>query len=388
MNSHEAENLFKLTPLEHDLTQRLQQVIQSEIAACNGVISFSRYMELALYYPGLGYYSNPLFKFGEQGDFVTSPLISNLFGQLLARQLSELFSFGVKPQILEFGAGNGKLAADILQALGEKIEHYYILELSADLVQWQAETIRQQVPQFMAKVVWLTGLPEQFEGVMLANEVLDAQPCNLVAFDNGAITGVGVTHDATGFHYTNYPLDSESLALAQELDLPYADYLTEVNLASRGFMRSLATSLKHGAILLIDYGYGESEYYHPEKTRGTLRGFYRQHVLNDVLQYPGLIDITTSVNWTSIVTTSTSNDLDFIGYTNQAGFLFNCGLAAAMLNLQAELQNNEYLAVSNQINKLISPTEMGESFKVCGFSKGLEQDNWLGFTDYDKSYSL
>ena len=119
-----------------------------------------------------------------------------------------------------------------------------------------------------------------------------------------------------------------------------------------------------------------------------MRGFYRQHVLNDVLQYPGLIDITTSVNWTSIVTTSTSNDLDFIGYTNQAGFLFNCGLAAAMLNLQAELQNNEYLAVSNQINKLISPTEMGESFKVCGFSKGLEQDNWLGFTDYDKSYSL
>lgn len=389
MSNNELDSLFQLGLDEQELTQNLQQIIHSEIKANSGVISFSRYMELALYYPGLGYYSNPLFKFGEPGDFVTAPLVSNLFGQLLARQVDELFGFGIKPQILEFGAGNGRLAVDILAALGDKLDVYYILELSADLASRQAELIHDEVPQFASKVVWLTTLPTEFEGVMLANEVLDAQPCNLVHFDAGQIDGVGVTCDDSGrFSYVNYALDAESLAIANELNLSYVDYLTEVNLASRGFMRSLATSLKHGAIVLVDYGYGESEYYHADKTRGTLRGFYRQHVLNDVLQYPGLIDITASVNWSSIATTGVESGLDLIGYTTQAGFLFNCGLAELMVQRKAELSAPQYLALSNQINKLISPAEMGEAFKVCGFSKGVDQENWLGFSNYDKSYAL
>lgn len=389
MSNNELNSLFQLSPDEQDLTQCLQQIIRAEIETNSGVISFSRYMELSLYYPGLGYYSNPLFKFGEHGDFVTAPLVSNLFGQLLARQIIELFGFGVKPQVLEFGAGNGQLAVDILKALGDKLDVYYILELSADLASRQAECIRDEVPQFASKVVWLNNLPAEFEGVMLANEVLDAQPCNLVHFDAGQIDGVGVTCDESGrFSYVNYTLDAESLAIANELNLSYVDYLTEVNLASRGFMRSLATSLKHGAILLIDYGYGESEYYHVDKTRGTLRGFYRQHVLNDVLKYPGLIDITASVNWSSIATIGIDSGLDLIGYTTQAGFLFNCGLAELMVQRKAELSAPQYLSLSNQINKLISPSEMGEAFKVCGFSKGLDPENWLGFSHYDKSYAL
>lgn len=389
MSNNELDSLFQLSKGEQDLTKRLQQIIRAEIEANSGVISFSRYMELSLYYPGLGYYSNPLFKFGEHGDFVTAPLVSNLFGQLLARQISELVGFGVKSQVLEFGAGNGQLAVDILAALGDKLDVYYILELSADLASRQAELIRDEVPQFASKVVWLTNLPTEFEGVMLANEVLDAQPCNLVHFDTSLINGVGVTYDESGcFSYVNYTLDAESLAIAGELNLPYADYLTEVNVASRGFMRSLAASLKHGAILLIDYGYGESEYYHADKTRGTLRGFYRQHVLNDVLQYPGLIDITTSVNWSSIATIGIESGLDLIGYTTQAGFLLNCGLAELMARCKVELSVPEYLALSNQINKLVSPSEMGEAFKVCGFSKGVDQESWIGLSNYDKSYAL
>lgn len=389
MINNELDTLFQLSLGERDLTEQLQQIIRAEIEVNSGIISFSRYMELALYYPSLGYYSNPLFKFGEQGDFVTAPLISNIFGQLLARQISELFSFGIKRQVLEFGAGNGQLAVDILMELGDELETYYILELSADLALWQSESISVQVPQFANKVVWLNTLPIGFYGVMIANEVLDAQPCNLAHFDAGSINGVGVMYQPLeGFSYTNYSLDMESLELAKELNLPYTDYLTEISVASRGFMRSLATTLKSGAILLVDYGYGESEYYHADKTRGTLRGFYRQHVLNDVLKYPGLIDITTSVNWSSIATTGVEAGLDLIGYTTQAGFLFNCGLAELMMQSKIELSEQQYLALSNQINKLISPAEMGEAFKVCGFSKGIEQEDWLGFCNYDKSYAL
>ena len=328
-----------LTNGELELSNSLTQIICQEIAQSpQQVIPFSRYMELALYYPSLGYYSNPLFKFGAQGDFITAPMISNLFGHLLARQIQELFSFGCAPTVLEFGAGNGKLAVDILASLGEQIENYYILELSANLIAWQQETLREKVPEYFDKVIWLTELPAEFNGVMLANEVLDAQPCNLIRFDSSKISGVGVGVVEDKFIYQDYPLDSETMHIASELALNYIDYQSEINLASRGFIRSLASSLKHGAILLIDYGYGETEYYHPQKTSGTLRGFHRQQVLDGVLEYPGLCDITASVNWRSVVSTAIESGLDFIGYTNQASFLLNCGLAEVMEQLQKQLK--------------------------------------------------
>lgn len=380
--------VFNLSSEELALSEELSTIIRQEIESSGGVIAFSRYMELALYYPQLGYYSNPLFKFGASGDFVTAPLISNLFGHLISRQLSELFSFGVAANILEFGAGNGKLAADILSTLGEQIEHYYILELSADLRACQEEMLRQKVPEFMSKVVWLNQLPSNFNGIMLANEVLDAQPCNLLRFEGKKITGVGVTVAGDGFKYHDYRLDNESLHVAQQLNLDYEDYLSEVNLASRGFMRSLGENLQHGAILLIDYGYGETEYYHPQKKFGTLRAFHRQQVLDQVLLYPGLCDITASVNWSSIATTAIEHGLDFIGYTTQAAFLFNCGLSEVMAELHTNLDDAKYLQLSNQVNRLISPNEMGSSFKVCGFSKGLQNDSWRGFDSHDLSYTL
>lgn len=388
MTDNNAE-LFQLSPEEHQLTQKLQSIINHEIEQSGGVISFARYMELALYYPSLGYYSNPLFKFGARGDFVTAPLISDLFGQLIARQISELFSFGLDANILEFGAGNGKLACDILITLGSQIEHYYILELSADLALWQRAMIAERCPQYLSKVLWLESLPAGFNGVMLANEVLDAQPCNLVSVNNQEISELGVGYSPeSGYFYRDYCASSPAVNVIQKLNLPYLDYQTEVNLSSRGFIRTLAESLERGAILLIDYGYGASEYYHPQKNRGTLRGFYRQQVLDSVLHYPGICDITASVDWSSIVITALDSQLEFIGYTTQANFLLNCGLTKQMQQLKSELSEPEYLQVSNQINKLVSPNEMGESFKVCGFSKNIEQDEWLGFTSGDRSYSL
>ncbi|MBX9598645.1 MAG: SAM-dependent methyltransferase [Burkholderiales bacterium] len=388
MTDNNAE-LFQLSPEEHQLTQKLQNIINHEIEQAGGTISFARYMELALYYPSLGYYSNPLFKFGAGGDFITAPLISDLFGQLIARQISELFSFGVAAGILEFGAGNGKLACDILMMLGAQITHYYILELSADLALWQRAVIAEKCPEYLSKVVWLESLPERFNGVMLANEVLDAQPCNLVRVNNQEITELGIGYSLDfGYFYHDYRSNSPAVNAARELNLPYLNYQTEINLSSRGFIRSLSESLERGAILLIDYGYGESEYYHPQKNRGTLRGFYRQQVLDSVLYYPGICDITASVDWSSIVSTALDSGLEFIGYTTQANFLLNCGLAKQMQQLKSELSEPEYLKISNQINKLVSPNEMGESFKVCGFSKNIEQDEWLGFSSGDRSYSL
>lgn len=383
-------NIFNFTPAEIELSDSLQAIIANEIAAAGGIIPFQRYMELALYYPGLGYYSNPLFKFGAQGDFVTAPLISNLFGHLIARQFNELFSFGANSNILEFGAGNGKLATDILASIGDQIEHYYILEISADLQHWQRETLASKVPYHLDKVIWLNALPEKFDGVIVANEVLDAIPCELFKLDSNGACGVGVAIDNNngGFIYRDYQLTAASASYVKNLQLDYNAYQSEIHLSALGFTKSIAKMLQTGAILLIDYGYGAREYYQADRKHGTLRGFHRQQVLDNILVYPGLIDITTSVNWSAIANAAIAENCDFIGYTNQAGFLMNCGLTTIMEQLRNELTDTQYLQLSNQINRLISPNEMGVNFKVAGFSKGLPQDSWLGFNDYDLSYAL
>lgn len=386
----QLSDLFQLSTEELQLSQELAAIIHNEIIVNHGVIPFSRYMELALYYPQLGYYSNHLTKFGQHGDFVTSPMVSSMFGQLIAIQLKELFSFGLNSQILEFGAGNGRLMCDILSIMGTDLEFYYIVELSADLINLQRELLALEFPQFIDKVIWLNELPSNFNGVILANEVLDAQPCDLVRFNAGQISGVGVSYDsqAAKFSYLEYPLAELRLNFARQLNLSYNDYITEISLSNAAFIRSLSHILAKGAILLIDYGYGQNEYYHEQRNRGTLRGFYRQHLLDDVLIYPGIIDITASVNWSLIAQVALDSDLELIGYTSQANFLLNCGLIDQLERLREQATQDQYLMLSNQVNRLISPNEMGDLFKVMGFSKGLTQDSWCGFKSNDRSYLL
>ncbi len=384
-----TEQIFQLTDEERGLSSALGQSIRNEIIDHGGVIPFSRYMELALYTPHLGYYSNPLHKFGSGGDFITAPLISPLFGMVLARQIDELWDAQQSRQILEFGAGNGQLALSILANLTYEIEAYYILELSANLVARQRELLAEQIPHLLHKVVWLTELPETFSGIILANEVLDAQPCELVLFNHDSVTGVGVgVNEVQDFIWKSYPLVGESLDIARELSLPYCDYRSEINLASRGFMRTLAQILVKGAILLIDYGYGECEYYHPQKTRGTLRGFYRHQVLDEVLINPGLFDITASVNWSAIAQSGIAGDLELIGYTTQANFLLNCGLTHILEQQKMIVSESQYLQYSNQANQLCASNQMGELFKVMGFSRGLDLESWSGFSNGDRSHLL
>ena len=377
-----------LSPEEVQLSNRLYQKIATEIRQ-QGSIPTSRYIELALYDGQDGYYNNLLHKFGHNGDFITSPNISNLFALCMSVQIKELWQH-TKHNILEIGSGNGQLMLDLLHQLKDLIEHYYIVEISANLVNLQKQQIKKQYPHMLNKIVWLDCLPTDFEGVILANEVLDAQPCEVIMWENNKIYQQMVALSKyNDFIYTADNIGSQELLdLASSIEIKSDKYISEINLNNRGFVKSLSQTLKQGTILLIDYGYSTNEYYSLERNQGTLRGFFRHHLLDNILCYPGLIDITSNVDFSAIAVTAINNQLDFIGYTTQANFLLNCGLVEIMHQNHGILTNADYLKLSNQVNYLTAPDSMGEIFKVIGFSKNMNFINWLGFSNFDRSHSL
>jgi SAM-dependent MidA family methyltransferase len=371
------------------ISQALSQHIADTITAAGGWIPFSRFMELALYAPGLGYYSAGSRKFGRAGDFVTAPELSPLFAASLARQLAELL-----PQtggaIYEFGAGTGRLAADLLtelNALGCPPSAYYIVDLSPDLIERQRESLAERLdPRQLDKVQWLNQLPDSIDGVLIGNEVLDAMPCELVHWTPQAQQrGVTVTDGA--FAFEDRAIAEPLLAeLAAKLSTGMPDYISEISLANRAFLRTLATKLTRGALLLIDYGFPEHEYYHPQRNMGTLIGHYRHHTIHDPFYLPGLMDLTCHVDFTAIAETGIDAGLDLVGYTTQAQFLVNCGLPD-LLNRFDPSDTLKYVPQISAVQKLTSPAEMGELFKVIGFGKGVSID-WLGFNEGDRCRTL
>lgn len=381
-----------LTRTEETLTIELQQKIGKEIAKNANGIPFSRYMELALYDREFGYYNNLLHKFGPKGDFITSPTLSPLFAATIAEQIKELFAYIPIKNILEIGGGNGDLLLGIFAAIGESINKYYVLDLSANLVNYQQEMFNKKFPEYSDKVVWLNDIPNDFMGIILANEVLDAQPFEIINFTNDHVFRRNVTTREDALVYVDLPIDvTKEVALfnlANSINVAEKPYITEINLNNRGFMKTLASQLKTGAILLIDYGYGETEYYAPHKKNGTLRGFFRHNLVENVLQYPGLIDITASVDFSGIATTGINNGLDLIGYTTQANFLLNCGILAIHMDKEDNISAGDFAIRSNQLNKLTSPNYMGDVFKVIGFSKNLDFSDWCGFNNNDRTHTL
>lgn len=380
---------FDLHPEEKLLTQNLKQKIIDKVGS--GYISVSQFMELALYEKDFGYYNNLLHKFGEAGDFITAPMVSPIFSECIARQLKELFGHIPNTRnILEIGAGNGQMMLDIMKLLEDEVSCYYILELSGNLISLQKKLISEKAPHLINKIVWLDTLPSNYEGIILANEVLDAEPCDVIVRDNGKISERVIAIDANNnLVYKEVAIKSpELLEIAQKVIPNVGSYISEISLNNRGFIKSLAQSLSSGFILLMDYGHSESEYYSLAKSRGTLRGFYRHQLIYDILMHPGLIDITASVDFTSVAATAIDNGLDFIGYTTQAGFLLNCGLMELVDSWHKKLTDKEYLRLTNQVNYLTSPNEMGDIFKVIGFSRGIDVDEWLGFSNNDRSYTL
>ena len=385
---------------------RLVEFIRRDIAAHGGWISFARYMELALYAPGLGYYTAGAHKFGAAGDFITAPELSPLFGRTLARQAAEIMASSA-PHILELGAGSGKLAADMLAELeksGNLPDSYAILEVSADLRARQQDTLHNRMPHLRNRVHWLDELPENFSGAIIANEVLDALPVHLVHWRDGAITERGVALSENGFIWQERAIgDAVLLHAAQQArpepvevakskgsgraqDRPVEaasvpdDYVSEICLAACGLVNSLANCLEQGAMLFIDYGFGAREYYHPQRSSGTLMCHYRHHAHDDPFFLPGLQDITAHVNFTGIAECGIDAGLELLGYTSQAFFLINCGITELLQDTSPE-NLRDYLPLSAQLQKLTSPAEMGELFKVialgkniagplCGFARG------------------
>ena len=347
-------------------SQSLQQHIATEIEALGGTMAFSRFMELALYAPRLGYYSGGAAKLGSSGDFTTAPEISPLFGAALARAAAAIIAQSA-PDIIEFGAGTGKLARDVLAALegmGVQVNSYTIIELSGELRARQQEAL-QDLPQ----VRWVDGFPASFSGVVLANEVLDAMPVELVIRKNGAWQRQMVTVEAGRFAFVAAPLPAH-LAAQVARQIPDADalpdgYVTELHPVAEGFMASLAATMKggRGAAFLFDYGFPAREYYLDQRMGGTLMCHYRHHSHPDPFYLPGLQDITAHVDFTAMALASQEAGLPVLAYMNQSSFLLACGIGELLLETDPE-DALRYLPRSKAVHKLVSPSEMGELFKV------------------------
>lgn len=376
MQTSPAASLPAPSPDAAAHSARLAATIREEIGAAGGWISFARYMELALYAPGLGYYTAGAHKFGAAGDFITAPELSPLFGRTLARQVAAIMADSA-PHILELGAGSGKLAADMLGEL-ERMDclpdSYRILEVSADLRERQQALIRQRLPHLLERVSWLDALPESFGGAVVANEVLDALPVHRVRWRDSAMDEIGVAASADGFAWQDRPLTNAALlqaaqAINGQFSLP-DDYASEICLAARGLVNSLAARLQHGAIVFLDYGFGAREFYHPQRDTGTLMCHYRHHAHDDPLFLPGLQDITAHVDFTDIAECGIDAGLALLGYTNQAFFLINNGITDLLADTSPQ-DLTAYLPLSAQLQKLTSPSEMGELFKVIALGKNM-----------------
>jgi len=386
MTRIELPELPPPSPEAQEVSAALLHEIAHEIAASGGWISFARFMERALYAPGLGYYSAGYTKLGAAGDFITAPELSPLFARCLARQLADLRAAGLDT-ILELGPGSGALAAELLpalDALGCPPAQYLMLELSADLRQRQQETLRARAPGGLERVRWLDALPEHFEGIILGNEVLDATPVHIVHTRAGIINEVGVGWD-NGPVWRECAADGELLTVATAVALP-DDYRTEINLAARALTRSLATVLERGVLLFCDYGFPAREFYHPQRSRGTLMCHYRHRTHDDPLCMVGLQDITAHVDFSAVATAAVNAGAAVLGYANQAQFLINTGITDLLGAVSPE-RVRDYAPLAAQAQKLLSPAEMGELFKVIALGKNVQQP-LLGFTRGDRSHTL
>ncbi len=358
----------------------LQALIAQRIAEAGGWLPFDEFMALALYAPGLGYYASgrPTFGLGPQGgsDFVTAPEMSPLFGHALARQVAQALDVTGVDEVWEFGAGSGALAEQVLDALslgGNPPSRYVIVELSGTLRQRQ----QQRLARFGDRVRWVDALPSRVRAVVLGNEVLDAMPVKLLHFDGQVWHERGVVGAAAGFAWADRPTNRRP-----PFDHGHwvAGTVTEVHPHAKGWIRTLAAALEAGAMFLVDYGFGDSEYYHPQRIGGTLMCHHQHRADPDPLTAVGEKDITAHVNFTTIALTGQDAGLAVLGYTTQAHFLLNCGLTDL---LQAASLQERAMA-----QKLITEHEMGEIFKVIGFgAAGVEWDS-MGFAQGDRSHVL
>ncbi len=364
-------------------TEAMVHHIGQQIKDNDGWLSFEQYMHEVLYAPNLGYYSTSLPKFGEQGDFITAPELGDAFGTCLARQAAQVLEQCKNGCILEFGAGSGALAISVLRELNEQgamPKHYYILELSADLRARQARNIEQQLGVLANCVQWLDVLPDAFEGVVLANEVLDAMPVKLFTLRQGKpVEELGVSMmDNENLRWQAVKMPEHISKVVERRCEHLVDpegYQSELGLQGEAWVSSVAQILTSGALLLVDYGFNQATYYHPDRAQGTLMCHYQHHANPDPLHLSGLQDITAHVNFTAIADAAMQQGLELGGYGPQAQFLLALGLLEQMPSIESE---QAQLAYAQEIKKLTMPHEMGELFKVLALTKNINEP-LLGF---------
>jgi len=370
-----------LTSLETEHSQLLSNKIAAKIVSEGGWLGFSRFMEMALYEPGMGYYSAGAHKLGAGGDFTTSPELSPLFGAAICSTLlpvlEGLKAQGLPTQILEFGAGTGKLAQSILSRLndlGFSLDRYDIIEISPDLAQRQKALLDKALADTGASTQckWLSALPENYQGIILANEVIDAIPCDAIIFQNGFWYWHGVIFEDGKFAWKAGKPVEQNLLPESLLGGNFSEgYVTELHTPANAWMHQVAKHLHTGLFLTFDYGFPESEYYHPQRLEGTLMAHHRHHAIQDPFYLTGLCDLTTHVEWSQIARSALAENADDVYLSNQAGYLLDAGIGDIALEIGDPSNPETFLPISNALQKLLSEAEMGELFKVFAFSKNL-----------------
>jgi SAM-dependent MidA family methyltransferase len=372
-------------------SKTLSQLIQQEIAERRQPLSFATFMERALYHPVYGYYNASSFDLGKRGDFTTAPELTPLFGKCIANQCEQLFSVLSEKNILELGAGTGRLACDLLMALKERDalpDHYYIYEISLSLRKRQQALLQKYLPELMDRIVWLDAIPSSLIGIVIANEVLDALPVHCFRIEDGKIKERCVNWDGEQFVWeittpTNTLLEERVKTL-----LPLPDhYESEINLQTPILIETMANALTQGVMLLLDYGYGQREYYRPERNKGTLTCFYQHHHHDNPLIRPGLQDITAHVDFTQVIEVADANGCALLGYTTQAAFLLALGLMVDAAQAELELSATEQIHFHHAIKLLTLPMEMGERVKVMALGKNMDIA-LKGFELQDRSRDL
>ena len=342
-------------------SQDVRAFIREQIAR-HGPLSFADYMQHALYAPGLGYYTAGTQKFGEGGDFITAPEISSLFGKTLANAFAPILKQLNDAVILELGAGSGKCAADILLQLDEPPKHYYILEVSADLRARQQSYLSEHCAEHIDRIIWLDTLPsEPINGVIFANEVIDALPVHCFRLQDNTILEKRVTWQYDQFTWACTEADKTLQQAVSELDIPATTYDAEILLQLSPWLHSLRDCLQQGIMLFIDYGFPQHEYYHPDRNQGTLMCHYRHHTHSDPFFLPGLQDITAHVDFTHLACCADDCGLEVLGYCNQSNFLIEHDIETLAQPID--------IKASQALRKLLFPHEMGELFKVMTLAR-------------------
>lgn len=364
-----------ISPEAQHHSDQLLSLIVDAIKTAGGQISFAEYMHYCLYQPGLGYYSAGLTKIGKHGDFITAPEISPLFSRALATHVAAALAQIPQGDCLEFGAGSGRMAVDLLSHLAT-IEalpaHYFIIEASADLRERQNKLITSELGVLADRVIWLTQLPDNFRGIILANEVCDAMPVQCLQFDQETVYERCVSWQNQQLNWTLAPITSAALSLiATKLKpkLPCLPFRCEINLNATAWLMSLADCLQQGAIFLIDYGHADREYFQSHRALGSVRCHLQHHVHDDPLILPGLQDITAHVNFTVLAETALAHDLQVCGYQRQVDFLLAGDIT--QLAQQQTLDSFAQLQQAAALKRLLFPEQMGELFKVLTLTKEL-----------------